>query len=914
MKTLRNKTAVIAIVILLTISMSASIMLVPNISAHTPPLQIPTYAFISVTPNPAGLAQTLTVGFWLQVPPPTAQAQFGDRWTGFSLKITKPDGTTETLGPFTSDDTGGTFTTYSPTILGNYTFEFSFPGQTLAGNNLAPGVTTNPFIGDYYQPSSAKTTITVQEEPIPLIPENPLPTQYWTRPIQSVNNLWSTLGGAWLGLGSTSFANTGAYNATSNYNPFTTSPKTPHIIWARPTAPGGQIGGEFGGTSQTQFYAPAQYEPKFAPIIMNGILYYTIYPGAITNPTGWAAVNLKTGQTLWIKNMTVGSTLGPILRCGQTLYYISPNQYGGFTYLWSTGNPFGTPTLTGNILTVPAKLQTTLNPGTYAPVTTALTGTTYSMWDAVSGEYILSIVNCTALTLAEDERGNLIGYYVNSSTANAYNKPTLNMWNSTRAILLNQPAQYYGQTSANAWYWRPPANGIIPFADGIQWTAPIATDIAGATFHQTFTNNVLVNSSLSIAGNCVGQSGVVLMFDSSGIAGSFQQGYQIEAGYSAIDGHQLWITNRTMTSFTRVATLAATNGVYGELNYATAEAYGFNIVTGAQVWGPVKLPNANPYTSIGGYQHVSANGVCYVWGFGGEIYAINMANGALLWSTSTNEVIGDPGVNTPYGVWPLWTFNVGSVADGLLFVPVGHQYSPPLFRGAKQLAINTTDGTLVWSVMGFDVTTATAVSDGVMTAFSSYDNRIYAYSKGPSAMTVIAPDVGVTTATPITIRGAVMDISAGTKQEEQAANFPNGVPCVSDASQAGWMEYVYMQQQCPTNVTGVPVSIYVIDNNNNYRQIGSTTSDASGMFTFNWTPDIAGSYTVVAIFAGSESYYTSSAETSFYASETTSATVTPTTTQQSAADMYFVPAIAGLFVLIIIVLAVVVLGTLRKRP
>jgi hypothetical protein len=892
--------------------MSASMLLAPTASAHTPALQIPTYPFISVTPNPAGLGQTLTVGFWLQVPPPTAQAQFGDRWAGFLLKITKPDGTTETLGPFTSDDTGGTFTTYTPTSLGNYTFEFSFPGQTLAGNNLPPGVTTNPFIGDYYQPSTAKRTITVQQEPIPTIPENPLPTQYWTRPIESVNNLWSTLGGAWLGLGTTSFANTGAYNATSNYNPFTTSPKTPHIIWTRPTAPGGQIGGEFGGTSQTQFYAPAQYEPKFAPIIMNGILYYEIYPGASTNPTGWAAVNLKTGQTLWVKNTTIGSTLGPILRCGQTLYYISPNQYGGFTYLWATGNPFGSPTLTGNMLTVPAAQQTTLNPGTYAPVTTTLTGTTYSMWDAVSGEYILSIVNCTGLTLTEDQSGNLIGYYVNASTANAYHKPTLNMWNSTRAILLNQPAQYYGQTTANAWFYRPTANGIIPFADGIQWTAPVATDIAGAPFHKTFVNNILVDSSLNIAGSCI-ENGVILMTDSSGIAGSFQQGWQIEAGYSIVDGHQLWITNRTLTPFTRIATLPATAGVYGELNYATAVANGFSITTGAQVWGPVTLPNANPYTSIGGYQYVSANGVCYVWGFGGEIYAINMANGALLWSTTTNKLLGDAGTDTPYGVWPLWTFNVGSVADGLLFVPVGHQYSPPLFRGAKQLAINTTDGTLTWSVMGFDVTTTTAISDGVMTAFSSYDNQIYAYSKGPTKLTVTAPSVGATTTTPITIRGTITDISAGSKQEAVAANFPNGVPCVSDDSMSGWMEYVYMQQPCPAIVTGVPVDISVFDSNGNYRSIGTATSDGSGLFTFTWTPDIPGDFTVIATFAGSQSYYSSNAETSFAVSAPAPTASSYPTVSLESTQMY-VLGVGIAMIVVIVIIGALIMFMLRKRP
>ena len=82
-------------------------------------------------------------------------------------------------------------------------------------------------------------------------------------------------------------------------------------------------------------------------------------------------------------------------------------------------------------------------------------------------------------------------------------------------------------------------------------------------------------------------------------------------------------------------------------------------------------------------------------------------------------------------------------------------------------------------------------------------------------MTVSAPSVGVTTATPITISGTVLDVSAGTKQQAPAANFPYGVPAVSDASQKGWMEYVYMQQPCPNNVTGEPISISVIDSNSN---------------------------------------------------------------------------------------------------
>jgi hypothetical protein len=128
------------------------------------------------------------------------------------------------------------------------------------------------------------------------------------------------------------------------------------------------------------------------------------------------------------------------------------------------------------------------------------------------------------------------------------------------------------------------------------------------------------------------------------------------------------------------------------------------------------------------------------------------------------------------------------------------------------------------------------------------------------------------------------------------------------------MESVYMQQPMPTNATGVPVTLSVIDSNGNYRQIGTTTTNAMGTYGFTWTPDITGNYTVIATFAGSGSYYGSSAQTYFYASSppaTPAPTATPAT---SVADTYFVPAIAGLFVLIIIVLALVILGMLRKRP
>ena len=91
------------------------------------------------------------------------------------------------------------------------------------------------------------------------------------------------------------------------------------------------------------------------------------------------------------------------------------------------------------------------------------------------------------------------------------------------------------------------------------------------------------------------------------------------------------------------------------------------------------------------------------------------------------------------------------------------------------------------------------------------------------------------------------------------------------------MEYVYQQQPAPANTTGVQVTLSVIDANNNFRTIGTTTSDALGTYAYTWTPDIPGAYAVIASFGGSNSYYGSSASTHFFASSPT-ATHEPTAT------------------------------------
>jgi FOG: WD40-like repeat len=902
MKEIKNKTTAILITAILMMSVGVSTTLLQGASAHNPPLNIPTYAFCNVGTNPTGVGQTVTIGMWLGQPPPTANGPYGDRWQNITLKITLPDGTTKTQGPFTSDDTGGTYTSFTPDTLGTYTFQTIFGGQKLVGDNPTPG-TTSPFIGDYYEPSnSSVATLTVQQEPVGGVSVAPLPTEYWQTPINAMNvHNWYAISGASLNLGGA-----GKYNTTSNFNPFTTAPKSAHILWTQPEAFGGVLGGAFGGTTTYgNYYSTAQYEKKFAPVIINGYLYYNVYPGSSTTPTGIICVDLYTGETVWTDNganygggspvqtALTSSGLATTLLCGQILDYVSPNQYGGLAYLWTTGTPAGI----------------------------VSTGTTLNMFDARTGTYILSVVNGTTPAFTTDESGNLIGYYINqtagkqqimgninnnigpSPTIDVQTGPTLNKWNSTTCIMASAWAP-----TASGWQWRPPQLGIIPFSNGLMWRAPLATNYSGNALPSAFSIGAAgpITSAQDI------NSGVVMMTSGGSSGGLFQPGWQIEAGYSADTGQQLWIENRTYAPYSRVVGECDGNGVYCEISYEDSTLYGYNVHTGDQLWKDVLSP-VNPYDSIGGYMSTLANGTLYLAGFGGDIWSINMLTGSINWYTNTTTLQGPSGTNSPYGVWPIWTFSIGAVADGVLFLEEGHEYSPPLFLGAQQLAINCSTGQLVWSINAFDVDSIPAIAYGVMTVINAYDNQIYAYGMGPSKVTVNAPNVGVTTQTPITITGTITDISAGASQDAVAKNYPNGLPCVSDDSMSSFMESVYMQQPVPTNTTGVLVTISVMDSNGNYRTIGTTTSNALGVYSLTWTPDIAGDYTVYATFAGSNSYYGSQASTAFYAQE-----AAPTTTPQAAqgpsiADQFFLPMSVVIIIAIVAVGAAILLAQ-RKKP
>jgi hypothetical protein len=184
--------------------------------------------------------------------------------------------------------------------------------------------------------------------------------------------------------------------------------------------------------------------------------------------------------------------------------------------------------------------------------------------------------------------------------------------------------------------------------------------------------------------------------------------------------------------------------------------------------------------------------------------------------------------------------------------------------------------------------------------------------KGPTQVTTTASPT-VASGGNVMISGYVTDISPGTTGTDIKLRFPNGVPAVSDASQSAWMMYVYKQFERPTNATGVPLTIAVIDANGNYRTVGTTNADANGFYSFQWKPDIEGAYQLYVTFPGSNAYYASYGVGSF-ASAGAAATSSPgPTTGTSTADQVIIPGIIGIIVVILIVGAVLAILTMRRR-
>jgi len=334
------------------------------------------------------------------------------------------------------------------------------------------------------------------------------------------------------------------------------------------------------------------------------------------------------------------------------------------------------------------------------------------------------------------------------------------------------------------------------------------------------------------------------------------------------------------------------------VRFENGRIYCWDLSSGQKLW--TSEVSSWPWGVFGSYGISSYGGNIIVGQYDG-VAAYNWNTGKVAWLYQAPAPY--PYESNYEGNYP---FFAGSpwIADGKVhYCNTEHTPTQPITRGWKLHCINATTGEGIWNItLGQSMGTPVSIADGYLAASNSYDGYMYVFGKGKSATTVTAPDTAITLGDSIVIRGTVTD--------QTPAQL--GTACVSDESMSAWMEYLHMQKPMPTNVIGVPVILDVLDSNGNYRTIDTVTTDASGTFSCMWEPDIPGKYTLIATFAGSESYGSSWAETAFGVVEEPAATPEPTPKPASAAELYFVPATAGIIVAIAVV-GVLLMLMLRKR-
>ncbi|MCW3995593.1 MAG: PQQ-binding-like beta-propeller repeat protein [Candidatus Bathyarchaeota archaeon] len=800
--------------------------------------------FVAVGPQTIGVGQSTQIVVWANVVPMTYISQNLSagagllrfpRYHNYVVTITDPDGQNDTRTFKETDSLGTVAFNYVPTKVGTYKVSAYYPGESFENVEFFKANVA-------FKPAQSRVaTFVAQQEPIPYWTETPLPTEYWTRPIDASNQQWASIASNWLRMGMGGSQN----RYWTNFQPYGTAPNTAHILWSTVFDNGGLVGGEVG---ESGYYTGESYQSKFAPIILNGKLYSNTRVGPATT-LGYVCYDLATGKELFRRSDYT-------LTCAFSFSNHWENAHGTIDFLIQRS------------------------------------GTNMYFFDPRNGENVFNITNVPS-------GGALITVVTPEGVTNDLNIYTLSGGNLTKWSFYETVKPTGTQTS-----WSPSRTTAYNGTAGIIYNVAIPRPQNSAG--QFLSGDYAFGTN---GGEC---DGTWIIGRSVNTTTAPPTVYL--TGIRCSDGKKMWETSHQLLEDPSIwrggggTHLDTEGGVYLNYKKETMQALAIDINNGQVKYytPPRNASDWGSYTS--GWCMDSAYGKLFIGTYDGYMNAYDIKTGKLLWQYYS----GDAGLMTPYGTYPffLGIYMGMGIADGKVFAATGeHSANDPLYRGERLHVINATTGEGVWSIQGW--WTDFAIADGQYTAYNGYDGRVYSFGKGPSAMTAtVSPKVSVSGSS-VLIEGTVTDISAGTSQYLQTKRFPNGVPVVSDESMSSWMEYVYMQQPKPTNAKGVKVMIDVIDSNNNYRNIGETTSDMNGCFSFEWKPDIPGKYTVIASFAGSESYWPSQAQTAFAVDE-----VQPTPTQQAQTaseppmELYF----AISTISIVIAIAIVGLLLLRKRP
>jgi hypothetical protein len=924
MKKLINKTKASLIAVILLTSVAASIALLPSVDAAYQTYYLD-MAYVSVAPNTVGVGQNVIIAFWCDKLPPTALGDYGDRWT-FDVNIIKPDGTNDTITNIESDPVGAGYTNYVPADTGNYTIQAIMQKHVIDGGQSrglvppqgagwwpsgSPPNYTSSSVPSGWRPEgvvfeaalSEPVTLTVTTEQIQRYAETPLPNDYWTRPVYDINRGWGpVVMGQYLNAGELN-----TFGSTGRYNPYTTGPASSHVLWTRPFFNGGIAGGYStvnSSSSDNSYYSGQSYEQYGGPsIILNGKVYYAVG----TNPReGWYCCDLYSGETLYFRNNSQSAVTGtgggfantgnipsgaPAM--GQVLVYDSPNQHGAIGYYWVT-SPIGKTN-------------------------------TWEMYDDFSGNYICSIANVTwsnpkssggsvtvggTGTSAVGTDGSILRYnFVNLGT-NSAPQWYLQCWNTSQVIMYDSYVTHDQGSGSNIhWMWRPILNNTYNGRTGLSANVSVPTLTLNAiNIRQVIPEDQLViiypgsnNGSVSIPGS------VVIINLKPGSVGQVIKSYNFTAPPSVSDayGQGEQYSNKN----TAFGGICIQDGIFWYYDPMTLRYFIYDLSNGNLLW---TAPKAEQFQFYGGY-----TGICYkgmfidCGGYSGVVRAFDAKTGTFLWNWTAPNVGLD---ETSYQYTPT---SYGCMSgDGLLYLYSSeHSVNNPIRRDAQIWCVNVTSGKMVWMLTDWP-TTAPIMADGRLLVVDCHDMELYCFGKGPSATTVSAPQTVPTLGSSVTITGTVTDQTPyGRRNINGGLDFSlKGTPAISDACMDAWMEYMFHQRPMPLDAYGVDVTLHAIDPNNNWIDMGTTTTDVYGNYGLPFKPEVPGTYQVIAQFAGTNSYGFSASSTYLTVDDVPASTPAPTDQPQSAADMYFVPATIGIIIAIVIVGAILAMLLIRKRP
>jgi hypothetical protein len=361
---------------------------------------------------------------------------------------------------------------------------------------------------------------------------------------------------------------------------------------------------------------------------------------------------------------------------------------------------------------------------------------------------------------------------------------------------------------------------------------------------------------------------------------------------------------------TEAATLTGVypeEGIFVFHKLKTLQRFGYSMDTGKLVW------TSDPEVQFS-YYGMSANyynGTLLSYGYGDDI-----KTGNVNWVYSADSI----GTESAYGgTYPI---GVAVIGDGKLYTVTGeHSPTQPLMRGPNLRCIDATTGKEVWKILGFfggmsPTSSNIIMADGILVGLNYFDMQLYAFGRGPSAVTVDTQSDVAVLGHKVMVKGTVTDQSpAGERDTNNVMDTAlKGTPAISDEDMQAWMEYLFMEQIKPENAKGVTITLNAIDPNGNYVSLGETTSDINGNWGCSFEPEVPGDYQIIATFAGSNAYGPSSSTTYLTVEDAPAATAAPTSQPESIADVYFVPAIAALAILIVVVGAVLGLLLAKKRP